>query len=297
MRRITQVSTLRRLARDAHKGDRGRVAVVAGSLTMSGAARLCGWGALRGGAGLLTIAVPDVVQLTVAADLPCALTLPLPSRKGALTATGAAAARALADAADAVAVGPGLTTRVAPFLRRLLRGLTTPVVIDADALNVIAQQPSILEAVEGPRILTPHPGEAARLLGRPVGREPSARLEAAEELADRLRSVVVLKGMGSVVCDGDRYFVNRTGNPGMATGGTGDVLTGLVAARLAQGADPLAAAIQAVHVHALAGDLAAAAVGEHSMIATDLVANVAAALTDLAPAARGGGRRRGRSGR
>ncbi|MHC4163597.1 MAG: ADP-dependent NAD(P)H-hydrate dehydratase, partial [Planctomycetota bacterium] len=130
MRRVTEVPRIARLPRAAHKGDRGRVLVVAGSLRMSGAARLSGWGALRGGAGLVTIATPDVVQPVVAAELSCAMTLPLPSRKGVLTAIGATAARELAAQVDAVAVGPGLTTDAAPFLRRFLSGLDKPVVLD-----------------------------------------------------------------------------------------------------------------------------------------------------------------------
>ena len=238
MRRVLEVPKVARLKRDAHKGDRGRVLIVAGSLSMSGAARLAGWGALRGGAGLVTIATPDVVQPIVAADLPCAMTLPLPCRKGVLMASGVAAARAIE--ADAIAIGPGLTTGAKPFLRRFLDGLDVPVVLDADALNILAEEPGMLD---GTAVLTPHPGEAARLLGKSIDGE---RVAAACELAERFGVVAVLKGAGTVVCDGDRYFVNRTGNPGMATGGTGDILAGLLAARLASGMDPFPAAVQSV---------------------------------------------------
>jgi NAD(P)H-hydrate epimerase len=275
VRRINEVPKIARLKRDAHKGDRGRVLIVAGSLTMSGAARLAGWGALRGGAGLVTIATPDVVQPIVAAETPCAMTLPLPSRKGALIASGAAAARAVET--DAVAIGPGITTSAKPFLRRFLEGIDKPIVLDADALNILARHPDILDGAAA-AVLTPHPGEAERLLGRTIDGE---RIAAASELADRFGAVVVLKGAGTVVCDGDRYYVNRSGNPGMATGGTGDVLAGLLAARLAAGTDPFPAAVQAVHIHGLAGDLAAAAVGENAMIATDLIANLPAAVATL----------------
>ena len=272
MRRVLEVPKVARLKRDAHKGDRGRVLIVAGSLSMSGAARLAGWGALRGGAGLVTIATPDVVQPIVAADLPCAMTLPLPCRKGVLMASGVTAARAIE--ADAIAIGPGLTTGAKPFLRRFLDGLDVPVVLDADALNILAEEPGMLDGT-ATAVLTPHPGEAARLLGRSIDRE---RVAAACELAERFGVVAVLKGADTVVCDGDRYFVNRTGNPGMATGGTGDILAGLLAARLASGMDPFPAAVQSVHIHGLTGDLAAAAVGENAMVATDLVASLAAAL-------------------
>jgi hydroxyethylthiazole kinase-like uncharacterized protein yjeF len=279
VRRVAEVRRIPRLKRDAHKGDRGRVLIVAGSLRMSGAARLAGWGGLRGGGGLVTIATPDVVQPIVAADLPCALTLPLPARRGAFAASGAARAREFAESADAVAVGPGLSLEAGAFLERFLKGLETPVVMDADALNLVARAPDWMDTFEAPRVLTPHPGEAARLLG---GKLPDDRIAAAAAIAERFHAVVVLKGMGTVVCDGECAYVEKCGNPGMATGGTGDVLTGLLAARLAMGVSPFDAAVQAVHAHARAGDLAAAAVGEGSMIATDLVANLPAALGELA---------------
>jgi len=281
VRRVTEVAPIARFPREAHKGNRGRVLVVAGSLRMSGAARLAGWGALRAGAGLVTVATPDVVQPVVAAELPCALTLPLPSRRGAFAAAGAARARRHAAASDAVAIGPGVTTEVEPFLRRFLKGMQTALVVDADALNVLARGNDLLEGATAARVLTPHPGEAARLLGADVGSGRDERVTAAAALADRFGAVVVLKGAGTVVCDGDRFYLERAGNPGMATGGTGDVLTGIVAARLAMGVEPFDAAVQAVHLHARAGDLAAAAVGENALIATDLVASLPAAVGEL----------------
>jgi NAD(P)H-hydrate epimerase len=254
---------------------------------MSGAARLAGWGALRGGAGLVTIATPETVQPVVAAELSCAMTLPLPDQSGVLTASAAAPAREMAESVDAVALGPGITTQVTPFLRGFLRGLNRPVAIDADALNCIAEEPGLLEAVgEEACVLTPHPGEAARLLGHEVNRDRESRLQAAAEIAERFGVVAVLKGAGTVVCDGEQFYVNRTGNPGMGTGGTGDILTGLLGARLAF-PDTVAftAAVQAVHIHGRAGDLAAAAVGENAMIATDLVANLAGAVAEITEAA------------
>ena len=232
------------------------------------------------------MATPDVVQPIVAADLPCALTLPLSSKRGALVATAAAAARDAAVSADAVAIGPGLTTSVAPFLRRFLKGLERPLVVDADALNALAGEPALLDDLGAPCVLTPHPGEASRLLGRAVPSSREGRLRAAAEIADRFGAVVLLKGAGTIVCDGEHWYFNRTGNPGMATGGSGDVLTGLLAARLAAGADPFTAACQAALIHGRAGDLAAAAVGEGGCIATDLVASLPAALdgyTESAP--------------
>jgi NAD(P)H-hydrate epimerase len=218
------------------------------------------------------------VHAVVAADLPCALTLPLPARRGAFAASGASRAREFATAADAVALGPGITTDAKAFVARFLKGMQKPLVIDADGLNILAAEPDLKDVFPAPRVLTPHPGEAARLLGGPM---PADRIAAAAILAERYRAVIVLKGMGTVVCDGESAYVERAGNPGMATGGTGDVLTGLLAARLATGVPPFDAAVQAVRAHARAGDLAAAAVGEQSMIATDLVANLPAALEEL----------------
>jgi len=303
---VTDIPRIAALPRDAHKGARGRVLLVAGSLRMSGAARLAGWGALRSGAGLVTIAVPEVVHAIVAADLACAMTLPLPARHGAFAAGGAALAREHAAEVDAVAVGPGLSRHPAPFLRRFLKDLDKPLVLDADALNLLASAPEMLDGAAGPRVLTPHPGEASRLLGREVGPSTEDRVDAARQIAERFRATVILKGPASVVCDGESLHFNRTGNPGMATGGTGDVLTGIVVARLAAGLAPLDAAVQSAHLHGRAGDLAAAAAGERSMVATDLVASLAVAFSELAEPVvdhtgsaekASGVRRRGRRGR
>ncbi|MFQ5845145.1 MAG: NAD(P)H-hydrate dehydratase [Planctomycetota bacterium] len=261
---------------------------------------------MGGGAGLVTVATPEGVHPVVAADLPSALTLPLADEDGVLSERGAAAAREAAESMDAVAVGPGLTVEAAPFLRAFLPSLSKPLVVDADALNVLAAEPGLLAGAAGPPILTPHPGEAARLLGRAVPGDPESREQACRDLAGRFGAVAVLKGAGTVVCDADRVYTNETGNPGMATGGTGDVLTGLLAALLAGGADPWTAAVQGVHLHGRAGDLAALAVGERGMVATDLAANLSRALSELVerrPRTRTGGgrgaasrRRRGSSG-
>ncbi len=285
MRRVHDPKKIVRLKRDAHKGDRGRVLAVGGSLSYSGAIRLCGWGALRGGAGLVTIACPDVIAPIVATELTCAMTLPLPSRRGLLAVAGAPLARTHAETVDALVIGPGLDTGPRTFLRRLLQGLAAPIVLDADALNIVAADEKILSGHKGERVITPHPKEAERLLGEPVPKDQEGRVRVAAKLVDRYRATVVLKGMNTVVCDGDYYYICPLGNPGMATGGTGDVLAGLVAARLARGVEPFVAAVQAVFVHARAGDLAAAAVGETGMIATDLVANLALALDEITQSA------------
>ena len=264
---------------DAHKGDAGRVLIVAGSATMPGAAILAGRGALRAGAGLVTIACQDRELLRVLpAAIPEAIYLDL---------DGMALAQLLAERSyDAIACGPGLG--VAPGVRELVDGLVQSysgyVVLDADALNVIGPEPERLAGASGQVVLTPHPGEAARLLGREISRDPEDRRDAAMELARRAEAVVCLKGAGTVVTDGEKVEENETGNPGMATAGSGDVLTGVCAAYLAASwigssaeFDVLRAARAAVHVHGLAGDLAAEALGERSVTASDLVAHLPAA--------------------
>ena len=264
---------------DAHKGDAGRVLIIAGSATMPGAAILAGQGALRAGAGLVTIACQERELLRV---LPAAI-----PEATYLDLDGTALAQLLSERSDdAIACGPGLG--VAPGVRELVDGLVQSysgyVVLDADALNVIGPEPERLAGASGQVVLTPHPGEAARLLGREVSRDPEDRRDAAMELARRAEAVVCLKGAGTVVTDGERVEVNETGNPGMATAGSGDVLTGVCAAYLAASRigsssefDVLWAARAAVHVHGLAGDLAAGALGERSVTASDLVVHLPAA--------------------
>ena len=260
---------------DAHKGTFGHVLVIAGSRGMSGAAVLCGTAALRGGAGTVTIAVPEEIQPTVAAGQPCATTAALPQ-----TAAGQVALHALpaalvqAKRADALAIGPGLgrTTAVGAFVARLLQQTNVPVVLDADGLFALIAHPRCVER-SAPTILTPHPGEFARLLDIQTADVQGAnRQMLAVEIARRSNVLLVLKGAGTLVTDGRKLYVNRTGNPGMATGGSGDVLTGLIAALLGQGLEPFAAAQLGVHLHGLAGDLARDDLGEHGLIATDLLA-------------------------
>jgi len=272
---VTQVPSLSPRAPDSHKGDFGRVLIVAGSRGMSGAAVLAATTALRGGAGLVRVAVPADVLAIVAAGNPCYMTAPLPhDEQGRLAAQAEAEVLRLAAASDVVAAGPGLghTAAVAAVVRALLAGHAGPLVLDADALNVLAGQTESLRGRPVSPVLTPHPGEFARLLGRQVSADPAERQDVAVRFAAEHGVVLVLKGHGTVVTDGRRVYVNTTGNPGMATGGSGDVLTGLIAALLGQQLEPFAAAQLGVHLHGLAGDLARDDLGEASLIATDLIA-------------------------
>lgn len=267
----------------SNKGTFGKVLVLAGSRGMSGAAILSGTAALRGGAGLVRVAIPDAISGIVATAQPCYTTIPLPS-----DANGH-----LADAAwptieqqlkenTVVALGPGLgqSQDLTHLLEKILASTTVPVVMDADGLNAFAGHPESLRC-SPPLILTPHPGEFSRLSGESIANIQNKRRELAFAFAQQHQIVLVLKGQKTIVTDGQSLYENLTGNPGLATGGSGDVLTGLLAALLAQKLEPFAAAQLAVHVHGLAADLAVRDLGEVSMIASDLLDYLPAAMQTL----------------
>ncbi|QDT38701.1 NAD(P)H-hydrate dehydratase [Stratiformator vulcanicus] len=256
-----------------HKGTFGRVVVVAGSRGMSGAAALCGLGALRGGAGLVFVAIPDRIVETVASVEPALLTVPIPDdATGRFTASSLRPALDAISKADAVVLGPGIgqIDESRQFVRSVLDAFEGPLVLDADGLNAVASSGPPFDFGPGPRILTPHPGEFSRLTGRSIHDVQASRETSAIEFAKQTGAVVVLKGAGTVVTDGEQLFVNSTGNSGMGTGGTGDVLAGLLAALLGQGMSHFDAACFGAHLHGLAGDLSAAELTEPGMIATDL---------------------------
>ncbi len=260
---------------DSHKGDFGRALLIGGSRGMSGAIALAGRAALRSGAGLVTLAIPNCIQDVVASIEPSYMTKGFTDENGQFmrSATDELIGLAL-EGATAVALGPGLgrADTLTAFVEGVFGALSTPMVVDADALFALAQRPEALAHPGGPRVLTPHPGEFARLTGEQPAH--SDRIEAAARLARRDangRTIVVLKGHNTVITDGHHYFINSTGNAGMATGGTGDVLTGIVTALLCQGLAPFDAARLGAHVHGLAGDLATEQLGQVSLIASDLI--------------------------
>lgn len=283
MRLIRRIPRLPRRRRESHKGDYGRVLVLAGSRGMVGAAALAGDAALRSGAGLVTIGTPASVYPILAGKVTCCTTRPLPETAAqTLSSRGARQIEELAEGFDVVALGPGLgrhpgTTRL---VHRLASTLCKPVVMDADALNALAEKPAVLKRAPAPRILTPHPGEMARLLrGRALPRSREAQREIAGQFAARHGVILVLKGHRSIITDGERVCINPTGNPGMATGGTGDVLTGAIAGILGQGLDPFEATVLANYMHGLAGDLAARELGEVSLMASDVLGYLPGAFT------------------
>ncbi len=252
---------------DAHKGDCGRVVVVAGSETMLGAAILCARGALRGGAGLVRAVLPRSLCVPFMTAVPAAM-----------TATRARWRQAVDDA-TAVVVGPGLGTgdASARLVRALVQSCRAPLVLDADALNLLAPLRRPLPHASE-RILLPHPGEAGRLLGSSAREVQADREGAAARLQQVSGAVVVLKGHRTIVTDGRRRFVNGTGNAGLATGGSGDVLAGLCCALLAQGMECFDAACLAVHVHGRAGDLVAERLSKMGLCAEDLPLAIAEVL-------------------
>ncbi len=275
MQLVETIPKLKPRPAGAHKGDFGKVCIVGGSVGMSGAAALAGRSALRGGAGLVRVAAPRSVLAIVASIEPCFTTIPL-AEDGAGRISGKAVGAILEAVGenDAVAFGPGVG--VSASLRSVLRALLEQeglrLLIDADGLNNLAGSGDWTTGCKAEVILTPHPGEMKRLwAGLLRGPLPAEREEQAAEFARRSGAVVALKGAGTVVTDGERVYVNRTGNPGMATAGSGDVLTGVVTALMGQALSNFDAAVLGVHVHGLAGDIAAKRTGQVSLIATDII--------------------------
>ncbi|RPI61557.1 MAG: NAD(P)H-hydrate dehydratase [Planctomycetaceae bacterium] len=279
---VTALPVLPVRQEDSHKGTFGHALIVGGSAGMIGAVALAANAALRGGAGLVTFAAPASVQQAVAVMCPCATSIPLACNKdGGLAARAVRQVRDAIAGVDVVALGPGLAVgTVQQNIVQATLEQDKPAVIDADGLNNLAALADWASLRKCPLVLTPHPGEFARLTGASVKEIQADRQNSAvaavrrwQEQADPATGplVLVLKGAGTIVTDGRRVYTNDTGNPGMATGGTGDVLTGLIAALIGQKFSPFDAACLAVHCHGRAGDMAAQCLGQMSMIATDLL--------------------------
>jgi hydroxyethylthiazole kinase-like uncharacterized protein yjeF len=271
---------------DGHKGTFGRVLLIGGSTGMSGSIALAAKAALRSGSGLVTAAVPTTIQSVVASFDPCYMTVGLPCEPdGQVQNQSLTNITRLVDRTDAVGIGPGLgqSDSAAQLLRSVIAVSDCPLVLDADALNLAAAHHMFEDESQRSSaiVVTPHPGEFARLTGMTTKEIAANRESAAAEFAARNDVIVVLKGAGTVVTDGKQLFVNDTGNSGMGTGGSGDVLTGVVTSLLGQGMAPLAAAALAVHVHGLAGDLAAGQFSERGMTALDLVLQLTAAWLSI----------------
>jgi len=270
-------------APDVHKGDAGRVLIAAGSEGLTGAAALCSLGALRAGAGLVTLAIPNSLNAIMEVKLTEAITRPMPETKArSLSVQALPDLVRLAEQMDAVALGPGLSqqSETKQLVRQLIPKLAKPCVIDADALNALIEEPhQVLKRRLHPTVVTPHPGEMARLLNLSAEEVQRDRERIAREFAAKYGVVTVLKGHRTVVANVDgEIYINETGNPGLASGGTGDVLTGVIVALLGQRLACFDAARLGVYLHGLAGDLVAAERGQVGLIASDLLDTIPLAI-------------------
>jgi len=280
MQIVETIPKLKPRAVDGHKGDYGKICIIAGSVGMSGAAALAGRAALRAGAGLVRVATPKSVLPIVASIEPSFTTTALPEDgNGRISAKAIHAVLEAVGQNDAVAFGPGIgiSGALRSILEKILDQQNLKLVIDADGLNNLAGIKNWPAGLKARLILTPHPGEMRRLWSGLFREElPSNRQEQALQLAQRTNTIVVLKGAGTVVTDGEKVYINKTGNPGMATAGSGDVLTGVITALLGQGLTDFDAAVLGVYIHGLAGDIAEEKIGQVSLMATD----IAQALSD-----------------
>lgn len=271
--------------RDSHKGTFGKVLVIAGSSNMSGAAALTGNAALKSGAGVVILGVPISLHSVMNSKLTEVMTRGLPeTESGSISLQAQPLLDGITRGAGALAIGPGLSTHseTAQLVRNMVMTTSVPTVVDADGINAIAQDPGTLKAAKAPIVLTPHPGEMARLTGLSVQEIKLDRLNIALRVADQWGKIVVLKGARTIITDPSGVaYINTTGNSGMATAGSGDVLTGIIAGLLAQGIRPLEASVLGVYVHGLAGDIASSRYGEMGMTATDILGSVPEALLRL----------------
>jgi NAD(P)H-hydrate epimerase len=275
---------------DSNKGKYGHVLIVGGSVGKAGSVAMAGISALRTGAGLSTVATAKSALSTVAGFHPELMTEPLPETKsGTISIKAVAALRKLAAGKSVLAVGPGISRvpETSSFVRTLVGKSDIPIVLDADGLNAFEGKTKTLNGDRRTLVITPHPGEMARLAGISTADVQKDRLSVARGFAREHKLIVVLKGHRTLVVQPDgEVWVNTTGNPGMSTGGTGDILTGMVAAMLAQNPkEPMLSVCAAVYLHGLAGDVMLESVGEYSMVATDLLRGLSGAFSRARAAA------------
>ena len=282
METITKLPKLTVRKADAHKGDFGKVCIVAGSIGFSGAAAIAGRSALRAGAGLVRVATPKSVLPIVAAIEPSYTTIPLPEDvDGRMSSKAVNTVLDQVELNDVMAFGPGVGVAKGPrdVLDNLIACDGLRLLIDADGLNCLVKDPAWIERKKASIILTPHPGEMKRLWSQ-LFREaaPDDRAKQAGMMAKRTNCTIVLKGAGTIVTDSEKIYINTTGNPGMATAGAGDVLTGVITALAGQGLNNFDAAALGVYIHGLAGDIAAEKTSRISLIATDIIESLGPAF-------------------
>lgn len=253
----------------AHKGDFGKVLLLCGSRGYTGAAALAAMGALRSGAGLVYLGVPESIYAIEAVKLTESVVFPLPDEQGMFSLDACRELEPLLGRMDAVLIGPGMgqSQGALAVLELVLRSFDGPVVVDADGINLLAKHKYLMRGRTAPTVLTPHDGEFRRLAGEP-GED---RVSATGNLARELNCIVVMKGHETLITDGTVCYHNHTGNPGMAVGGSGDVLAGVLVSLLGQGLEPLEAAAVGAWLHGAAGDRCAAELGQYGMIPGDML--------------------------
>lgn len=264
------LSVLPDRAIDAHKGDFGKLLLLCGSKGYTGAAYLAAMGALRCGAGLVFLGAAESIYEIEAVKLNEAVVFPLPDKDGKLCMSAIPEIIERIPKMDAVLIGPGLGQSEDTFtvVKAVLECAACPVVLDADGINLIAAHKDIVRGRTAPTILTPHAGEFSRL----GGSTREDRVSEAEKMAKEMDCIMVLKGHNTVITDGTSTYINSTGNPGMAVGGSGDVLAGIITALVGQGLTPLQAAACGAWLHGAAGDLCADEIGLYGLLPTDMVA-------------------------
>ncbi len=277
MREVKKLPKIPPRKPDTHKGDYGRVFVLAGSIGMTGAAYLCAKSVLRSGAGLVTLGIPESLNPIMASKLTCVMTRPLPETSAkTLSKDAKDTILELTKKYDVVVMGPGLSQHpdTKHLILQLLEQINKPIVLDADGINALVGNIDVLGRVKENIVLTPHPGEMARLIGlQSAGEVQKNRLEIARQFVETRKNItLVLKGANTLVIDRNSYYINKTGNPGMATAGSGDVLTGMIGGLIGQKLFlNFEAAQLGVYFHGLAGDIAVREKGEISMIASDIL--------------------------
>ena len=283
MLRVKNLPKLISRKKNTHKGSYGRVLVLAGSSGMTGAAYLCCKAALRSGSGIVTLGIPESLNFVMETKLTCVMTHPLPETKAlTLSNRGREEILKLCERHDVVALGPGLSQQpeTKKLILWLIKTIDRSIVIDADGINALTDKLHILYNIKKNVVLTPHPGEMSRLINLNSAKDvQKKRLNIATQFVKSIHKqlgkgkgfILVLKGDKTIVADYDKAYINRTGNPGMATAGAGDVLTGIIASLIGQGFNVFDASQLGVHIHGLAGDMASKKKGEVSMIASDIL--------------------------
>lgn len=284
MVRAAIIKKIKPRAKDTHKGDYGHVFVLAGSVGLTGAAYLCCQGTLLSGSGLVTLGIPKSLNPIMEIKLTEVMTLPLDETdEQSLSSASQDKILNFVSKVDALAIGPGISrnTQTQDLIRNLIVRIDRPIVLDADGINAFEGFASKLKEVNAPLVITPHPGEMSRLIKKNINDIQRDREGIAKDFSRKFNSVVVLKGFKTVVANKDEIYVNESGNPGMATGGVGDILTGMIASLIGQGLDPFGAAKLACYVHGLAGDLALKEEGEISLTAGSILKYLPKAFKSL----------------